>query len=474
MNLDKYYITTPIYYVNDNPHIGHAYTTLIADVYARYFRKRYGSSSVFFLTGTDEHGAKVEKAAKEKGIDVKSFVDKVSQEYQNVWKKLNISYDNFIRTTDELHEKNTKDLLQKLFDKGLIYKGVYKGIYCLGCEKFLTQEEITENKCLMHPNTILREQEEENYFFRISSFVGKLEKLIKNNSYLVLPEGRKKEILSRIQGGINDISISRKGIEWGIPLPWDKGHTVYVWIDALLNYLTATKIFNKEDFWPPTIQFMAKDILWFHAVIWGALLLGLELNLPKEIFAHGFFTLDGQKMSKSTGNIIDPNDLINTFGVDGTRYLLLSAFAFGADGDISYKKFKEKYNADLANGIGNLVSRIAKLCEKVENLEIGEKISKNTARSRKIDECMDNFRPDSVLEIVWTEISKLDQQINSATLWEKTPEELSSLLPIYIEKILEFAKDLEFIIPDTSNKIRRTFCVDGKIKKLEPLFIRIQ
>lgn len=467
----KKYITTPIYYVNDKPHIGHAYTTLIADVYARYYRKQFGSDSVFFLTGTDEHGSKVAKAAEDHGISPKAYSDLISGEYKKVWQSLNISYDEFIRTTDPKHENVVQTYLQNLFEKGFIYKGVYKGLYCIGCEKFLSYDEIVNNTCIFHPNIKITEQEEENYFFNLKKFSLVVLKEIEEGSYKILPEQKKNEIVGKIKQGINDISISRVGVEWGIPLPWDTKHTVYVWVDALLNYYSATKIFTGRDkFWPPNIQFIAKDILWFHGLIWEALLLAENLKLPEIIYAHGFFTINGQKMSKTLGNVINPNDLIGEYGVDGARYLLLTSCSFGADGDISLGRFKEKFNADLANGLGNLIARIAKLCEKFDQIPVNFDFIKNN-KNFSIDEHMSMFKPDDAVKSIWSSIAEFNQDFNKDKPWELTDKLLKNKLTTYIERILKIGDDLGPFLPFTSLKIIEIFS-SKNIQKPESLFSR--
>lgn len=466
----KFYITTPIYYVNDKPHIGHAYTTIIADVFARYYRKIIGKENVFFLTGTDEHGAKIAQAAKKNNQSPKDFVDQVSSQYQAVWKALGISSDYFFRTTNPDHKKIVQDILQTLYDKGYIYKSLYKGIYCVGCEKYLTEDEIVDEKCPHHPTTELAKQEEENYFFKLRDFAPKVLEAIESERYKVLPVERKSEILSKIRGGINDISISRTGADWGIPVPWDSKHTIYVWVDALFNYYSATLIVpEKKHFWPADLHLMAKDILWFHALIWEALLLALDKELPKVIFAHGFFSIDGQKMSKSLGNIIDPLELVNSYGVDGIRYLLLTSFAFGNDGDVSLLKFNEKYNADLANGIGNLVSRIARLCE---NITISSIIkSSNSNLASDVEVFMKSYRPDEALKRIQTEITLLDRKIHEDHSWTMSGEGLKRCLIPYVQKILEIANNLEPFLPDTATQINEIFS-RLKISKPPSLFPR--
>ena len=470
--MNKFYVTTPIYYVNDKPHIGHAYTTIVADVFARYYRQKFGKENVFFLTGTDEHGAKIEQAAKNKNQSPKDFVDEVSNQYEKAWSQIGISHDYFFRTTNSDHKKIVQRLLQKLYDKGYIYKSLYKGIYCIGCEKYLTEDEIIDGKCQHHPTTILNEQEEENYFFKLQKLTPKVLEALNSEKYKVFPPERKSEILGKIHQGINDISISRTGVNWGIPIPWDKNHTVYVWVDALFNYYSATRIVpNKKDFWPADLHLMAKDILWFHALIWEALLIALGEKLPKVVFAHGFFSINGQKMSKSTGNIVNPLELADTYGNDGLRYLLLTAFAFGNDGDFSLSKFNEKYNADLANGIGNLVSRVARMCEQSDHnfISISEKIKFQTNNS--IDKAMAKFRPDEAIKIIWDQIQDFDKDIHDRQPWTLFGDNLNKTLESYVKRIIKIAYNLEPFLPDTSKKILSIFSAK-KILKPAPLFER--
>ena len=470
--MKKFYVTTPIYYVNDKPHIGHAYTTIIADVFARYYRQKIGKENVFFLTGTDEHGAKIIQAAKKNNQSPRDFVDQVSNQYQVAWKALGISNDYFFRTTNPNHKKTVQDMLQTLYDKGYIYKSLYKGIYCVGCEKYLTEDEIINEKCPHHPTTELTEQEEENYFFKLRDLTPKVLEALETEKYRVLPIEKRNEILGKIRGGINDISISRTGVDWGIPVPWDNKHTVYVWVDALFNYYSATRIIpQKEHFWPVDLHLMAKDILWFHALIWEALLLALDKELHKVIFAHGFFSIDGQKMSKSLGNIIDPLELVNSYGTDGLRYLLLTSFAIGNDGDISLSKFKEKYNSDLANGIGNLVSRIARLCEqsKYNFIPVFEKVKFKLDLS--IEKAMTEYRPDEAIKIIWNQIQKFDKDIHNEQPWTLSGEKLQKILESYIERIIPIAHNLKPFLPDTAEKIIAIFGTE-KIIKPESLFRR--
>lgn len=467
----KFYVTTPIYYVNDVPHIGHAYTTIAADVLARYHRLL--DHKVFFLTGTDEHGAKVAEAAKKEGKKPKQFCDRVVSRFINSWKRLNISNDYFIRTTNPRHEKIVKDLLKKIYDNGYIYSGTYEGLYCVGCEKFLTESDLIDGKCPLHPNREPVRQKEKNYFFKLSDFREKLIRAIENekdkNHYKILPEERKNEILGKLKQGLDDVSISRAKVEWGIPIPWDKTQTTYVWIDALLNYYTSIHFLkNKKGFWPPDLHLIGKDILWFHAVIWEAFLLAAKIPLPKAVYAHGFFTINGQKMSKSLGNVISPDDLIEKFGVDGARYLMLCQFPFGTDGDISLDKFKVRYNADLANGLGNLVARVAKLCEK-SDFSFKPSEAKLCKRYQRY---LDGYRFDKALVRVWQFIAQADRKINQDQVWQQKDRQLEKSLKSLVTSIRRITYHLKPFLPETAEKIEKQFA-GPKIKAEKPLFPRL-
>ena len=374
--MKKFYVTTPIYYVNAKPHIGHTYTTIAADILARYHR--FIGEDTFFATGTDEHGAKIAQKAASVGKNPKNYADEVAAQFQMSWDEMNISNDRFIRTTDEKHKKAVQTALQYMYDKGDIYKDKYEGLYCTGCEQFKNKKDLVDGKCSDH-QTIPEEMSEETYVFKMSKYSSQLLKMIKNDELCIRPLSRKNEILSFYKNeGLKDVSFSRQNVTWGIPLPWDKSHTAYVWSDAFLNYLTilgwkgnGPKLSPEaKKFWPADVQLMSKDILRVHSTIWPAMLLSLGIPVQKLIFVHGFFLVDGQKMSKSIGNVIAPEDLVAKYGVDATRYLLISSTPFGHDGDIGWEKFDEKYNADLANGIGNLVSRSITLWQKLKNANI--------------------------------------------------------------------------------------------------------
>ncbi len=361
--MSRYYITTPIYYVNDVPHIGHAYTTVAADVLARYHRT--DGANVFFLTGTDEHGAKVAAAAEARGESPQVFVDSIVDRFVSAWKELSISNDMFIRTSSARHKAGAQAFLMQLYESGYIYKGVYDGLYCVGCERFLTESELTSSGlCPDHQRPPVP-YSEENWFFRLSAFGDQILRAISNpkdeQHFSIEPPARKNEILGKLRLGLQDISISRKTVEWGIPLPWDETQTCYVWVEALMNYVTAIGYHDDREtfqkYWPADLHLMAKEILWFHTVIWPAMLMAVGLPTPRKVYAHGFFTLNGRKMSKSLGNVVSPTELVERFGVDASRYLLLSEFPFGVDGNISLDSFASRYHADLANDLGNLLNR---------------------------------------------------------------------------------------------------------------------
>lgn len=477
MAMKKFYLTTPIYYVNNVPHVGHAYTTLAADVIARYYRFKLGKENVFFITGTDEHGANVAQAAAKHDKSPKEYADIVAPRFMEAWKLLNIRYDFFHRTTDPRHEKIVQEVLSKIYKKGYIYEGIYEGWYCIGCEKFLNITDLVDGKCPLHPTREPVFQKEKNYFLKLKELSKIILKKIKEKEYVILPLKRHNEIVNRLKQGVDDISISRAGVSWGIPVPWDPNQTIYVWIDALLFYYTSIKFLsNHNRFWPPDLQLMAKDILWFHSVIWQAILIALNEKLPKTIFAHGFFTIDGQKMSKSLGNIISPEQLVNKYGVDGARYLLLTAYEFGNDGDLSLSKFTSSYNADLANGLGNLVSRVAKLCE------TSGFVHEISRRSRKFNKTLatslEKFNFDKALGYIWKSdinwgLKWLDQEINENKPWQITDKKLLYLkLNLYVENILDIAYNLQPFLPQTAEKIFKQF-EEHNIKSQPPLFPRI-
>jgi len=482
--MSKFYITTPIYYVNDKPHIGHAYTTVLADVLARYHRLM--GEEVFFLVGTDEHGAKIEAAAEQAGKSPREFCDENVEAFREAWKSLDISYSNFIRTTDSSHEKAVSNALDYLYKKDFIYKGVYKGLYCRGCEQYKTDDDLVDGKCPDH-QTEPEVMEEESYFFRLSQFGGELERSISGGKLKIEPAERKNEVLSFIRNGLQDISISRKKIKWGVPLPFDKKFTTYVWVDAFLNYLTGLgwdgKISPRPPlkkggergglkFWPPDVQLMSKDILRVHATIWPALLLALKIPLPKKLYIHGFFTINGQKMSKSLGNVIWPKQLTEKFGADGTRYLLMSSLADGHDGDISWEKLTAKYNTDLANGLGNLVSRVMNLAK---GFEIAVRDGSLKIKSEKVRKLLDEIKPKEALDEIWKEVDWANKYVEETRLWElvKTnKKQAKRVLEELLAGLINIAENLKPFMPETAERVIKIL-ESGEIKKGEILFPRI-
>jgi methionyl-tRNA synthetase len=359
MSEQVFYLTTPIYYINDVPHLGHAYTTVAADFVCRF--RRLQGRPVHFLTGTDEHGQKVLQAAEARGLAPREWADEVVPRWTDVWKALDISYDDFIRTTESRHEQPVQRFVQALYDRGDVYLGTYEGLYCVGCEEFKVPDQLVDGKCPLHgiePDLV----REENYFFALSKYRDALIEQFENDPRSIRPETRRNEILGKLRQGLDDLSMSRVSFDWGVPIPWDPKHVIYVWIDALLNYITAVGYASDEEryarLWPASVHLMGKDILWFHTVIWQAMLMALELPLPESVFAHGYLQVGGEKMSKSKLTGISPHDLVETFGSDGYRYYFMREISFGLDGDFSWEGMAARYNSDLANDFGNLASRV--------------------------------------------------------------------------------------------------------------------
>ena len=493
--MKKFFITTPIYYINDIPHIGHTCSTVAADIVARFHRAK--NEKVFFLTGTDEHGQKVAESAIKANLNPKEYCDSIAPRFEEAWKALNISHDFFIRTTDARHEKVVNEFLQKIYDKGDVYKAKYEGWYCVGCEKFLTESELVDKHCSLHPPEKTVFKSEENWFFKLSKYIPRIIDLIEDDkTNYIFPEGKRLEILSKLRKeDIRDISISRENVEWGIPTPWDAKQTVYVWFDALINYYSATQFVegpptaspacidcvedtagrqsgrtSKKNFWPATIHLLAKDILWFHTVIWQAMLLSADLALPIKTFTHSFYLIDGQKMSKSLGNVISPGQLIETFGVDGSRYLVARSFPGENDSDVGIERFKEKYNADLANNLGNLVSRVAKLAE-------GQKTETEKYEfDSEFENLIEKFDFNQAIGLVfdkWIDSSNL--KLNQTTPWklEKDNKERIEVLDECIKNILKAAFHLQIFMPEVAQKIEN--CFNNEVKPLEEsLFPRIK
>lgn len=461
--MKKFFATTPIYYVNDVAHIGHAYPTVAADVITRYWKQRGYDARL--LTGTDEHGAKIVEAAKKHNKEPKEYADEISEKFKEAWQKLNIDFVRFIRTTDEDHIKVAQEFLQKLYNKVAIdpKPRLYQGLYCVGHEKFMSEEELVNGLCPDHQTKPI-EHSQENYYFKLSEYQDRLEKLITLGEIKIRPKHRQSEILGKLKLGLEDISISRANLEWGIPLPFDKTHTSYVWIEALINYYTYG---SQNNCWPADLHLVGKDILWFHSVIWPAMLLAIDEQLPREIFAHGFFTIDGQKMSKTIGNVIHPDELVKKYGVDGTRYVLLASFPFGEDGDFSWDEMDRMYNAHLANGLGNLVARVAKLCEQ-NNIQATDGPNVWCADLEKF---MGEFKFNEAIAVVWKLITEADKKINEEKPWELEGDKAKAVLGDLVKRIQAIGYNLQPFLPETAEKILKQF--SGQIKSQPSLFPRI-
>ena len=475
--MSKFYITTPIYYVNAKPHLGGAYTTLAADVLARWSRMK--GKKTFFLTGTDEHGEKIAQTARENNLNPKEFCDQNAGKYETVWDTLQISYDKFVRTTDSDHEKLVSRILDKLKEKGLIYQGEYQGLYCIDCERYYTVKELDKGKCPMHQKQTVSISEK-CYFFKLSSFQDTLIDLIKKDQWLIGPIERKNEVLGFLTTEkLEDLAISREKVEWGIPLSWDKNQTIYVWIDALINYFSGIGWDGESklpDFWPPDIQLIGKDILRFHAVIWPAILLSLDVPLPKKLFAHGFFTIGGQKMSKSLGNILDPEELAIVFGSDALRWLILSAYPFGQDGDISESKFYDKYQTDLSHGLGNLLSRILSLVSKdTQNKEYFFEENNDGFQEKikeiweKYEKALEELRFETAILNINELVRFCDKYIDLKKPWEiiksNNKGESRKLLFNLLESERHLAWLTQSFMPEKSDQIFKSLGLLGKEKK---------
>ena len=480
---NKFYITTPIYYVNDKPHIGHTYTTVAADALARYHRLI--KDQTFFAAGTDEHGVKIETKAREAGKEPQAFADEIAGLFKASWQDLNISNNRFIRTTESAHIKAVQNALQYMYDKGDIYLDKYEGLYCQGCEQYKSEKDLVDGKCPDH-QTVPEKMSEEAYMFKLSKYASELLGKIKSDELKIRPLERKNEIVSFYENeGLKDVSFSRQNVKWGIPLPWDPSHTAYVWSDAFLNYLTILDWDGRGgitpsplqgegggEVWPPDVQLMSKDILRVHATIWPAMLLSLDLPLMKEIFVHGFFLVSGQKMSKSLGNVIAPADLIEKYGVDATRYLLMSATPFGRDGDISWEKFNEKYNADLANGLGNLVARVSNLLEK-NKIEIKLKPDSDKTLTDNYGQALAELKLDEALQVLWQKLRQTDEYLSEKTPWKLDDKnEVKEVLAKAGQNILDVSYLLEPFMPAVAGSIVKQFTAK-QIKKGKPLFPRI-
>lgn len=510
MSRKSFYITTPIYYPSDKLHIGHAYTTVAADAIARF--KRIEGYDVMFLTGTDEHGQKIERKAREKGIEPQEYVDEIVQWIKGLWKRLYISHDDFIRTTQKRHEQTVQEIFKRIYEKGDIYKSTYEGWYCTPCETFWLERQLEEGRRCPDCGRETEWMEEESYFFKMSKYTDRWLEYIEEHPEFIQPASRRNEMINFVKSGLEDLCISRTSIDWGIPLPIDEDHVIYVWFDALSNYLTGIKYLRDretfERYWPADLHLVGKEIMRFHTIIWPIMLMALDLPLPKKVFGHGWLILESGKMSKSKGNVVDPIELIEDFGVDPIRYYLLREIAFGQDGVYSTEALIQRTNADLANDLGNLLHRTISMVEKYFGGVIPEPAVKdNVDRDLKhtgditfagLKKCMDSLEISVALEGLWNFIRRTNKYIDQTEPWvlarkEEDRPRLQTVIYNLCDSLRKVAIALKPFLPETPPEIWRQLGLQEpldkktwddalawgqmpagtKVNKGEPLFPRI-
>ena len=466
--MSNFYITTPIYYVNSTPHIGHAYTTIAADILARHHKQR--GEETFFLTGTDEHASKVYRVAEEQGLDPKTYVDQIAESWKELPRLVDADYDFFIRTTDEGHKRFVQEFIQRIYDNGHIYQDVYAGLYCVGCEAFKTEAELVDGKCPEHgtePEWI----EETNYFFRLSAFQQPLLDLYDERPDFVLPRFRYNEARSFIEGGLQDFSLSRAGQPWGVPLPWDEDQVVYVWVDALINYLSALTYARegedlRDKFWPEVRHLLAKDILRFHCVFWPALLLAAGYDVPKQLFVHGYLQLDDRKISKSLGNVIDPLDLVEVYGSDAVRFWAVRAVQFGQDGNVTIESLHDRYERELANDLGNLVSRTTAMIARYRDGRIPAPVEHKSlaapieAVQRDVPAQLEVFDVSAAAETIWLLVRALNKHVEETRPWDLAKDDAR-------------AADLDRVLYELADGLRiATVALSAYLPKTAPQILR--
>jgi len=468
--MKKFYVTTPIYYPSANAHLGHCYSTIAADTLARF--KRMQGFDVIFSTGSDEHGQKIENCARKAGVTPKKFVDDIVSNFKKLWDILNISYDKFIRTTDDYHVKSVSRIFTKLYNEGKIYKGKYTGWYCVPCESFFTETQLIDGKCPDCGRDVVK-QDEEAYFFKLSEYQDRILDILRNKKDFILPESRKNEMINFVEQGLQDLCVSRSSFNWGIPVEFDKSHVVYVWLDALTNYINLLRYPDGDDFkkfWPADVHIMGKEIVRFHSVIWPAILMALDLPLPKKIFGHGWILYgDGDKMSKSKGNVVDPFILCDKYGADALRYFLLREIPFGSDGLFSVELFIKRINSDLANDLGNLLSRSTALVDKYFNSSLIYQKSYSSEDDKileiaselalKCEKNLDDLKFSHYLTDIWALVSECNKYIDLCAPWNLAKDDskrdrLSTVLYNILESLRVVSILINPVMPDTSKKIQ--------------------